>query len=333
MWFNTKKEDGISFIPSFQKIVKEKHLNVSKINISIPANKQSEPHIENRYCLYLNDGKHVEEWHIDSLREMFRGEKHPPKNMDHYPEEYCGMFFSIEKNILWASGMINDTTDDEFVRLFNLIKRRPDGRSEGFMHDVIYQSAALMLGLQPLSQAEFEAIFMQLARSAKNWRQGYASRNYIHFLRDNLVEEQDARIEPGKKILLNKIKKTDYLPENLMLIDSDNKKEKMSKIILDFAKPLTDVADGDESVQGAIELSIGVWNLSLLPYKEQQEMLDNLIDVSSVGFNGDKEATRDCFNMLLKRKKKYFSDNKRIIQDFHFNIDENGMQLNVSSLS
>ena len=88
--------------------------------------------------------------------------------MEHYPQEYHQIFFAIEKNVLFAGDLI-EIRDEEIARLYNLLRRKPDGRSEGFLHDCLYQSAALVLGLRAVSQGEFEAVFDQLASSARGW--------------------------------------------------------------------------------------------------------------------------------------------------------------------
>jgi hypothetical protein len=67
--------------------------------------------------------------------------------------------------------------------VFSILRRRPDGRSEGFVHDYLWQAAALILGTRPLSQAEFEAILARLERSCRTFEQGATSLNYVATLR------------------------------------------------------------------------------------------------------------------------------------------------------
>ena len=42
--------------------------------------------------------------------------------------------------------------------IYSILRRRPDGKSLGFVHDCMWQAAALMLATRPLSQGEFEVI-------------------------------------------------------------------------------------------------------------------------------------------------------------------------------
>lgn len=103
--------------------------------------------------------------------------------MDTFPDEYSLAFAIIETTVLGAS-VYKDVTDNEFEQLYRAMKKRPDGKSEGVMHDLVYQAAALMLGMQALSQLEFEAIFGRLAQSASLWSEGYISLNYITHLKE-----------------------------------------------------------------------------------------------------------------------------------------------------
>ena len=67
-----------------------------------------------------------------------------------------------------------------------MLRRRPDGRSMGFVHDYLWQAAALILGTRPLSQAEFEAIMARLERSCRTFEMGPGSRNYVATLKGTL---------------------------------------------------------------------------------------------------------------------------------------------------
>jgi len=143
--------------------------------------------IRDRQCVFVESEGCIGEWHIDSLRGMFRGSKEPP-SMERYPEEYVPLFCIVETNILNVSEAMEDITDDEFERIYSAIRRRPDGRSIGVMHDVVYQAAAFILGIRSLSHLEFEAVFRQLAKSVRGWKQGSVSRNYVEFLRGSFSQ-------------------------------------------------------------------------------------------------------------------------------------------------
>ena len=111
-----------------------------------------------------------------------------PPNMDHYAEEYAPHFFFIEERVLTLCAAMGDRTDQEMEGTYSLLRRRPDGRSLGAVHDVMWQAAALLLGTQVLSAAEFEALIGALERSTRKWALRPVSRNYVAFLRKTFEE-------------------------------------------------------------------------------------------------------------------------------------------------
>ena len=56
----------------------------------------------------------------------------------------------------------------------------------GPVHDFLWQVAALLLGTQFLSGAEFEALFGALERSARKWALRPVSRFYVAYLHQTL---------------------------------------------------------------------------------------------------------------------------------------------------
>ena len=76
-----------------------------------------------------------------------------------------------------------DQRDAELRDIYSALRRRPDGHSLGFVHDYIWQAAALILGTRRLSQAEFEAIMARMERSCRTFEQGPTSRNLVAALR------------------------------------------------------------------------------------------------------------------------------------------------------
>jgi len=77
-------------------------------------------------------------------------------------------------------------TDQQTEEIYSMLRRRPDGRSLGVEHDFVWQVAALVLGSYEMSAAEFEALFRQLAKSARVRSQFPVSRNYAAYLRSSL---------------------------------------------------------------------------------------------------------------------------------------------------
>jgi hypothetical protein len=111
--------------------------------------------------------------------------------------------------------------------------------------------------------------------------------------------------------------------------------EKMSEIIVEYAAPLIDVAKRAEDQKKAISMAIAIWNISLLPEKNQLESLkeiENIISSSTKGDGFSKER-QEIFSYLINRKKNLFQDINRFIQDYEFIETPAGFHLNIVSIT
>jgi tetratricopeptide (TPR) repeat protein len=172
------------FVPSLREVVERDGLHLAKtLTVALRADEKGRIHIPQREDIIVYDGRKGALWRVASLRELFRGNESPPPDINRYPPEYATLFFSIEKQVLTACASAGDRTDHECEEIYSNLRRRPDGRSLGPVHDAVWQVAALLLAMRPLSQAQFEAICGQLARTARHWKEGASSRNYIAYIR------------------------------------------------------------------------------------------------------------------------------------------------------
>ncbi len=183
---NQSPFDLNNFVPSLRDAVQGAGLDLGNLQVALPT-KDEGKHVEipARHKIILSDGKKIADWFVPSLRELFRGDKVPP-SMTKYPEEYTPIWYFMETHVLTASSVLGDLTDKEFEEIYAMLRRRPDGKSLGPMHDFLWQAAATVLGARPLSQAEYEEVIGRLARSCGTWQLGLASRNYLAYLRRTL---------------------------------------------------------------------------------------------------------------------------------------------------
>lgn len=144
----------------------------------------------NRHSIVLSDGENSWPWEVVSLRELFRGDKKPPVLGD-YPEAYEDCCLALDLHAWQISEVFGDRRDAEMREVYSALRRRPDGRSLVFLHDYMWQAAAVILGTRVLSQAEFEAILERLERSCRTFEEGPTSRNYIAALRATFTGESD----------------------------------------------------------------------------------------------------------------------------------------------
>lgn len=172
------------FVPDLRREFERRPFNPNKIILVAVPIKNPEEHQRllpagtDRCSLALYDGSETWFWETDSLRALFRGNKQPPV-LGAYPEAYNDSFALLDRHALEISRFFGDRRDAEMREIYSTLRRRPDGRSLGFVHDYMWQAAALILGTRPLSQAEFEAIMARLERSCRTFEQGPTSRNYV----------------------------------------------------------------------------------------------------------------------------------------------------------
>jgi hypothetical protein len=190
------RETGLEYdlTESLRKAATKGGLRPGDISLSIMFDGRGKPTTVDRSVVFLGDGKKVAEWRVESLRSLFRGNRQPPPTarMERYPEQYVPFFHGIEYNVYrFCREMESAPVDNEFLDIYSQMRRRPDGRSLAQLHDVVWRSAALVLGLSPWSEAEYTAVFGQLARSARHFKMGGSSRNYIAYVRQ-LMEKSGA---------------------------------------------------------------------------------------------------------------------------------------------
>ncbi len=179
------------FVPSLRQAFEASPLDLTKrILVAVPVKNPEEhptpvPAGFPRSELRLTDGKSLCAWETDSLRALFRGDKQPPLLGD-FPEAYIESLGLLETHALELSKFFGDRRDAEMLEIYSALRRRPDGRSLGFVHDYMWQAAGLVLATRPLSQAEFEVIVERLERSCRTFEMGPTSRNYIAALRVTL---------------------------------------------------------------------------------------------------------------------------------------------------
>jgi hypothetical protein len=119
--------------------------------------------------------------------------------------------------------------------------------------------------------------------------------------------------------------------KNTQVIQHTGDVEKMSDIILRFAEPLKD--ENGDIPANMIRFAILAWNASLLSKDEQEKAFRDIIKALPGNVWGLREAGLSTISMLLERKEKYFSDNKRVIVDYDITETEKILNLNVVSTS
>ena len=180
--------DANDLLPQLRELATAAGLDVPSLTVALRCDDPTRLHIDDRHRIILVDKKDRPcEWRVPCLSELFRGNKTPPR-LEQYPPEYTPVFYFTEHHMLTAdSATGGKLRDREMEEIYRSIRRRPDGRSLGPVHDFLWQVAATVLALRPLSQAEHEEIFGRLARSCSNFAFGATSRNYFTQVRANVA--------------------------------------------------------------------------------------------------------------------------------------------------
>jgi len=181
----------LDLIASLREVVQANGLDVAKLAVGIEADKTRRVILPDRHTIFVSDSHKAATWAAPSLGELFRGNRPPPPDMEHYPPEYMPCFVFIEDQFLTLCEAIGDRTDQEMEEVYSALRRRPDGRRLNLTHDFLWQVSALLLGLYPLSAAEYESLIGALVRSTRKWALRPISRNYVTYLRRILVEGPD----------------------------------------------------------------------------------------------------------------------------------------------
>ena len=178
-------------IPSLRAVVEAEGLNPDKLTVALEADDHRNIRVLDKHSVPVIDGDKMAVWAVPTLAELFRGSRTPPADMDHYPEEYAPHFFFIENHVLTVCEAKGDRTDQEMEEIYSMLRRRPDGRSLGAVHDFLWQVTALLLGTQALSAVEYEALIGALERSTRKWALRPVSRFYVAYLHQTFGELSD----------------------------------------------------------------------------------------------------------------------------------------------
>ena len=170
-------------IPSLQALVAIHGLNPRKLTVAFVADGQGNIRVCQKHSIPVTDGAKTAHWEVPALAELFRGNAIPPNDINHYPPDYFPHFFFMEKHFLALCDAGKDRTDQEMEDIYSALRRRPDGRSLGAVHDFMWQVAALLLGSHTVSAAEYHALLGALVRSTRQWALRPVSRNYVAYLR------------------------------------------------------------------------------------------------------------------------------------------------------
>ena len=109
-------------------------------------------------------------------------------------------------------------------------------------------------------------------------------------------------------------------------------KVNMTDVIFEFGEPLLEKFDDIEERHRLVSTVIMLWNVSLLPKKEQQKNLVKLSkEIPSTQFDPEHKSDVKLFDFFMDRKKRLFSNINRYIVRYKCSITPKGLHLNIVS--
>ena len=178
------------FHPLFAGFVKKNELDWTHLAVAFRIGTTNKKILmEDRHQIWIEDKEKKALWVAPAIGQLFRGDRAAPPDIRHYPPGYVEIFYLIERHLLSICDAMGDVEDDAFVEIYSTMRRIPDTKSMGHIHDIVWQCAAVALAMRPLSQAEFEAVLGQLSWSIRWWRTSYTSCRYISYLRTSLESQ------------------------------------------------------------------------------------------------------------------------------------------------
>jgi len=105
----------------------------------------------------------------------------------------------------------------------------------------------------------------------------------------------------------------------------------MSEVLLEFAEPLLEDSDDDESFRGKIAMAVLCWNLAILPPNEGEAELDSFVDELGGRVTFRHSGVHEALQMFIERKKALFAHDNRLIINYEIVEEKTGPRLLVMS--
>lgn len=105
---------------------------------------------------------------------------------------------------------------------------------------------------------------------------------------------------------------------------------KLSAVILEFVKPLSERIDNDEMNKSMIQFGILVWNISLFPMEDREKQKDSIIK-RLVKDKQIEDEFNEIYDYLISRKDSLFKNDRRFVVDYVITEHENIFNLTIGS--
>ena len=103
--------------------------------------------------------------------------------------------------------------------------------------------------------------------------------------------------------------------------------------MIEYIEPYIEDTDTYEERANLLEISVMSWNMALVSEEERQELLKTLFpgDSSDPEEIEDEREVQRLIKKLIKRKLKFFAEEKRLITDFKLTQNSGRFHISVAS--
>jgi len=121
--------------------------------------------------------------------------------------------------------------------------------------------------------------------------------------------------------------------KNTVFVENPKNLAKMSEILLEYIAPFLENIDTYEECSNLLEIAVMAWNFALVSEEERQEELKEMFS----GNPSDPEEIKaekiikELMNKFIKRKLKFFAEEKRFITDFKLTQNSGRFHISVAS--
>lgn len=129
-----------------------------------------------------------------------------------------------------------------------------------------------------------------------------------------------------QKVLKQRVKEKFSLQKVITGPTSDG--IKMSDVLEEFVEPYQQFAETEEAYRKLLTTAMVAWNVMLFPEKDRSSRLDELLDTLPEDV---REDGRQTIEELMVRKKRFFSQYRRMILDFE--VEDTGNKWHLSIIS
>lgn len=141
--------------------------------------------------------------------------------------------------------------------------------------------------------------------------------------------KRNRRKRTGRLEALKQKLRSDGILAGRKIVFEPGGEEKMSEVLLAFVEPYQHLTTSYEAYQRLIGVAVIAWNAALLPADGRRELIAEA--GKAITDKGTRRDLMAILDELIKRKERFFPDNKRFIVSYELSEAKEGYHLSVAS--